>query len=468
VSGDGSLYKRCKCRDADGKEAGASCPDLKSGNAWNSKHGTWYYALELKRGPGNKRRPRLRAGGYPTKEAATQARDKAKKMAERGGDPSKRTTVDEFLTKWISRQVNLKPAPRRTYQITINTYLIPLLGHIALRDLTSDDIDEAFDAIRRWNTELAKGHPVRKYQRHVGPAAMQRIRSVLRKALNYAEDQGMIGFNPASRNRVHLEAEEARKPVPWTPARVKRFESEYRTALAQSPITRGNKAFLVWRSMKLRPNPVMIWMPEDTGRFLEAAQASGMYAPLHPVFHLIACTGMRRGEACGLLWEDLHLDPGEVEIRRARVQSGWQVSEVTPKSQKSVRRNLLDAETVTVLKAWRSQQAEWRLKLGKDWADKTGLVFTKADGTPWHPAAVTMAFESIAFNIGLPPVKLHALRHGWASYAVASGVPMKAIQEQLGHSTSKLTQDTYTAVLEPIAREAAEKVAGIISRGGRQ
>lgn len=465
---DGSLYKRCKCRDENGKELGAKCPDLKNGNAWNSKHGTWYYALELKRGPGGKRRPRLRAGGYPTKEAAAQARDNARKTAERGGDPSKRTTVKEFLEKWISRRIDLKPAPRRTYQITIGTYLVPLLGHIELRNLTSDDIDAAFDEIRRWNAELAAGRPVRKYQRDVGPAAMQRIRSVLRKALNYAQDQGMIAYNPAARGRVHLEAEEARKPVPWTPARVKRFQSDYRTALAESPITRGNKAFLVWRSMALRPSPVMIWMPADTGRFLEVARESKTYAPLHPMFHLIACTGMRRGEACGLLWEDLHLDEAELEIRRARVQAGWEVHGVKPKSEKSVRKNSLDAQTVSVLRAWRAQQTEWRLRLGSAWADKTGLVFTDAVGTPWHPATVTRVFEGIAFDIGLPPVKLHALRHGWASYAKAAGVETKVIQEQLGHSTSKLTEDTYTAVLEPIARKASETVAGIISAGGEQ
>ena len=467
MSGDGSLYKRCKCRDENGRELGASCPDLKNGNAWNSKHGTWYYAIELRRGPGGQRRPRLRAGGFPTKEAATEARDKARKMAERGGDPSKRTTVEQFLTKWISRQVNLKPAPRRTYTITINTYLIPLLGHIALRDLTSNDIDEAFDEIRRWNAELAAGRPVRKYQRNVGPAAMQRIRSVLRKALNYAEDQGMIGFNPAARDRVHLEAEEARKPVPWTPERVRRFRSGYAAELEISPITRGDRAFRVWKMMKLRPAPVMIWMPDDTARFLEAAQASTMYAPLYPMFHLIACTGIRRGEACGVLWQDLHLDAAEVEIRRARVQSGWQVHDVTPKSEKSVRRLPLDPKTVAVLKSWRAQQTEWRLALGPDWEDKTGLVFTKADGKAWHPAAVTWAFEWVAFDIGLPPIKLHGLRHGWASYAKAYGVPTKVIQEQLGHSTSKLTEDTYTAVLEPVARAASETVAGIIAGGGR-
>lgn len=465
MSGDGSLYKRCKCRDENDRELGAKCPQLKNGNAWNPKHGTWYYAIELRRGPGGQRRPRLRAGGYPTKEAATEARDKAKKMAERGGDPSRRTTTGEFLTKWISRQVNLKPAPRRTYQITIDTYLIPLLGHIALRDLTSNDIDEAFDEIREWNRELAEGRPVRKFQRNVGPAAMQRIRAVLRKALNYAEDQGMIGFNPAARGRVHLETEEARKPVPWTAARIKRFWSDYRTALEQSPLTRGNRAFLVWKTMALRPAPVMIWMPDDTGRFLEAARASTMYAPLYPMFHLIACTGMRRGEAVGLLWDDLHLDTAEVEVRRARVQAGWQVNDITPKSEKSVRKNPLDTQTVAVLRAWRSQQAEWRLKLGADWKDEDGLVFTKADGDAWHPAAVTLAFEGIAFDAGLPPVKLHALRHGWASYAIASGVPVKVVQEQLGHSTSKLTEDTYTAVLEPTARKASETVASVIAGG---
>ena len=70
-----TLYKRCKCRGDDGKDLGASCPRLRRADgSWNPKHGTWYFALELPRGPGGRRRPRMRRGGFGSREAAGDAR----------------------------------------------------------------------------------------------------------------------------------------------------------------------------------------------------------------------------------------------------------------------------------------------------------------------------------------------------------------------------------------------------------
>ncbi|MFR9807388.1 tyrosine-type recombinase/integrase [Pseudonocardia sp. RS010] len=66
--------------------------------------------------------------------------------------------------------------------------------------------------------------------------------------------------------------------------------------------------------------------------------------------------------------------------------------------------------------------------------------------------------------MGLPPVRLHDLRHGAASLMLAAGVPMKVIQETLGHSSVTLTADTYTSVFRDVATSAAEAVAALIPR----
>ena len=78
---------------------------------------------------------------------------------------------------------------------------------------------------------------------------------------------------------------------------------------------------------------------------------------------------------------------------------------------------------------------------------------------------VSSRFRRLAFAAGLPPVSLHSLRHGAATYALAAGVDIKVVQERLGHSTSALTRDTYTSVLPDVARAAAEAAAAIIPRG---
>lgn len=64
----------------------------------------------------------------------------------------------------------------------------------------------------------------------------------------------------------------------------------------------------------------------------------------------------------------------------------------------------------------------------------------------------------------LPPVSLHSLRHGAATYALAAGLDVKIVQERLGHSTSALTLDTYKSVLPNVARAAADAAAAMIPR----
>lgn len=67
-------------------------------------------------------------------------------------------------------------------------------------------------------------------------------------------------------------------------------------------------------------------------------------------------------------------------------------------------------------------------------------MFTREDGSALHPATVTDRFQATSAAAGLPPIQLHDLRHGAASLMLAAGVPMKVVQETLGHSSIRLTR----------------------------
>jgi Phage integrase family len=67
----------------------------------------------------------------------------------------------------------------------------------------------------------------------------------------------------------------------------------------------------------------------------------------------------------------------------------------------------------------------------------------------------------------MPPIRLHDLRHGAATLALAAGVDLRVVQDMLGHCSIVLTADTYTSVLPDVARKAAEQVAALIIRAGR-
>jgi integrase len=99
--------------------------------------------------------------------------------------------------------------------------------------------------------------------------------------------------------------------------------------------------------------------------------------------------------------------------------------------------------------------------------DSVGWVFTRPDGQNVHPNDVSVHFARLITQADLPPIRLHDLRHGAATLALASGADLKVVQEMLGHSSITITADTYTSVLPELARAAAEGVPGILPRGRR-
>ncbi|MGS2619877.1 tyrosine-type recombinase/integrase [Micromonospora sp. LZ34] len=97
----------------------------------------------------------------------------------------------------------------------------------------------------------------------------------------------------------------------------------------------------------------------------------------------------------------------------------------------------------------------------------SGYVFTGPDGLPIHPGYLTQRLRLLVGRAGLPPIRLHDLRHGAATLARAAGADLKAVQDQLGHATIALTADTYTSVLPESQREAAEATARLVLEAGK-
>ena len=183
---------------------------------------------------------------------------------------------------------------------------------------------------------------------------------------------------------------------------------------------------------------------------------------LRPLWWFFAITGVRRGEAAGLRWENVDLEKGTVAITETRVSVNYKVVESDPKTSHGRRRIALDPETVQVLREWRKRQLEERMAWGPAWQE-TGYVFTREDGTPWHPDRIRQIFKRFVSETGLPSIPPHGLRHTSASLALANGVPLKVVQERLGHSSIAITGDIYSHVTEGMDRDAAAKIAGAIS-----
>jgi integrase len=106
----------------------------------------------------------------------------------------------------------------------------------------------------------------------------------------------------------------------------------------------------------------------------------------------------------------------------------------------------------------------------KSWGEKfaragtdTGYVFTREDGVPLTPRQASDAFASLVKQADVPRISgIHALRHTWATLALQAGVHPKVVAERLGHSSVRITLDTYSHVTAGMQKDAAARVARLI------
>jgi integrase len=205
----------------------------------------------------------------------------------------------------------------------------------------------------------------------------------------------------------------------------------------------------------------MVWMPHQAGQFLDHAQAHDIV--LYAMFLLILHRGLRRGEACGLRELDVDLDAGYLSIVQQITTVGHTPIVRPVKSDAGDRLVPLGPKTVEAMKAYLAMRARWQQVSGDQWPD-TGLFFVRPDGQPWHPQTISRRFENLIETSGLPPVRLHDLRHCAATYLRHGGADLKEVQETLGHATLALTSDTYTSVILELQRTHADAAADLIPR----
>ena len=192
-----------------------------------------------------------------------------------------------------------------------------------------------------------------------------------------------------------------------------------------------------------------IWSVEEVRRFL-AATAQSRYAAL---WRLLLATGMRRGEALGLQWQDLDLAVGTLRIVRAMLADSRRNDVIfgAPKNRRSRRTLSLDAGTVDALRGWRSLRESESVAPGAPEElgalSATDQVFTLADGSPMLPATVSDMWRSVVRRTGLRPIPLHGTRHTHISHLLSAGEPLAHVSARVGHATSAMTLRTYAHVI---------------------
>jgi integrase len=244
-----------------------------------------------------------------------------------------------------------------------------------------------------------------------------------------------------------------------SPASLVKLHAVLRVALADAErlgLVARNAAKLV-RPPSLRREERRVLTVAEARRLLEKARGDRFEI----VVVLGLTMGLRRGEILGLQWQDIDLDGRTVYVRRAlqRVRGGLQF--VEPKTHRSRRPLPIPALVTPALERHRARQAVDRLAAGELWRDN-GLVVATMYGGPVEPRNVNHYFERLRKTAGLDWLRLHDLRHACATFLLAQGVDPRTVMELLGHSTIRLTMDTYGHVLPDRLHAAAEAMNRVL------
>lgn len=231
-----------------------------------------------------------------------------------------------------------------------------------------------------------------------------------------------------------------------------------KSAVKKKKLARSPMADIETKPSAKRRDKIEVLDEGELATLIGSLKGHWLYGPTL----LAASTGLRRGEVCGLRWQDLDLKQGTLQVVQAVENVGGKLNVKRPKTERSARTIKMPPRLVAALEEHRKEQLEQRLKLGL--GGRPELVFTTLLGEMLNPDYVTDAFAKKVMEAGLKPVTFHGLRHSHLSQLLKSGVPVHVVAARAGHAKPSITLDTYSHLLGGEDNDAAKQAEEILSR----
>jgi integrase len=290
--------------------------------------------------------------------------------------------------------------------------VLPFIGRYQLQALTAEHLDWCYQALRK----MGMG------DKPCSPNTVRHTHKVISTALTEAVERDLILRNPAKKVSKSL--------------------------------------------VKGEHTEIQILTREQIHRLFESEEDSRY----HPLWVFLLSTGCRRGEALTVHWKDIRWDQQTVSIKQTLeyvrgseslgLERGLRLDR--SKTKNGIRTIPLNDDVCAVLRNHQRWQEGYRAMV-PDWEDHD-LVFSNLTGMHENPDTVTEAFRRALKRTGIPHVRLHSLRHSFATFLFEQNVHIKAVSTILGHSLISVTADTYTASLSNVNHDAVAVLNGLVKR----
>ena len=310
-------------------------------------------------------------------------------------------TLGEWLDKWISEFMTftLRPSSLYGYEMVINCQIKPFLGNRPLSALTTNEIQKFYNNVKK----NGRVHPDKQHGTEISDSMVRKIHLLLHESLDMAVKQRLLVSNPTNGTTVPKNNYKEKK----------------------------------------------ILNDEQLDKFMEVIKSDERW---YDFFYTEITTGLRKGEICGLRWEDFDEQDGKLKIQRSvgRIKDGvLPVGET--KTETGTREILLPPSTLELLKKRKENAvSDW---IFPNWHNPE---------EPMNPQSAYTRLKILLKKAELPLIRFHDLRHTFATHAIAGGVDAKTLSGILGHTNASFTLDTYTHVTTDMQKNAARIVGNFM------
>jgi len=305
--------------------------------------------------------------------------------------------LSQWLDRWLHEYAapSLRSSTLHCYHRYIENHINPYLGNKQICSITADDIRKLYQTLLNEGRKQADS----VLGNRLSPATVHRIHGVLHQAMEMAVHLHLTAKNPT--DGVVLP--------------------------------------------KIVPTSKQILNNEQLDRFMDAIEKDVFW---HDFFYLAITTGLRRGEICGLMWDDFDEKKGTLSIRRTvHIRPGGGVETGETKTHTGRRIIQLPPSTVQLLQTRKKNSFS-------QWIFPNPLLPEQ----PINPSRGYQRLKVLLKEADLPSIRFHDLRHTFATHALSSGVDAKTLSGILGHTKPSFTLDTYTHVTNDMHRQASEIV----------
>ena len=308
-----------------------------------------------------------------------------------------RISLGEWLDQWLKDIAGtIRPTTLTRYQGAVENHIRPQLGSKIISQVTPRDIQRLYDKLAQsGNLRTGAG---------LSGGTIYGIHGMLHEALQAAQQAHLIASNPTEQVTVP----------------------------------------------KFTYGPKQILTEEQLEVFMRVIAEDEIW---YDFFYTELTTGLRRGEICGLKWEDFDEVADTLKVcRTVYREDGGGLTAGDTKTSAGTRKIVLPSSTAVLLsKRKASALTEW--------------IFP-SPLNPEQPANPNTAYSHLKLLLkraGLPSIRFHDLRHTFASHALASGVDVKTLSGILGHTRAAFTLDTYTHTTGDMQKRASEVVGDFLT-----